>query len=124
MKYYIEIDERDIDRFRIDTPCKGSHGNDVLVLEDKYHRTIGFELLKERPHGEWIPMITKDDCGEQVVGYKCKTCGWLKPHDKMPFCENCGADMRKKVKQNEVKDLSTDRRVFRESHKIWQINGG
>ncbi len=47
----------------------------------------------ERPHSEWLPMITKDDYGEQVLGYKCKRCGWLKPHDKMPFCENCGAKM-------------------------------
>ena len=54
------------------------------------------EVLKEeRPQGEWLPMITKDDYGEQVLGYKCKRCGWLKPHDKMPFCENCGANMRK-----------------------------
>lgn len=58
---------------------------------------MGIEALKEqRPHGEWIPMITKGDYGEQVLRYyKCKTCGWLKQHDKMPFCENCGADMRK-----------------------------
>ena len=46
--------ERDIDRFRIDDPCKGSHGNNVLVLNDKTDRTIGFVLWKERPHGEWI----------------------------------------------------------------------
>ena len=45
-----------------------------------------------RPHGEWIPMTDLDG---RILGYKCKTCGWLKPHDKMPFCENCGDDMRK-----------------------------
>lgn len=25
--------------------------------------------------------------------YCCSNCGWLKNHNKMPFCENCGADM-------------------------------
>ena len=57
---------------------------------------VAIEALREqRPHSELLQMITKDDYGEQVLGYKCKTCGWLKSHDKMPFCENCGADMRK-----------------------------
>lgn len=44
MKYYIEIDDRDIDRFRVDNPCKGSHGNPVLVLRDKHNMSVGFEL--------------------------------------------------------------------------------
>lgn len=93
MKYYIEIDERDIDRFRIDDPCKGSHGNNVLVLEDKNNRTIGFELLKARPHGEWI-WQTEDK-------YRCSVCGEntrveeVMNEPQYNFCPQCGADMRK-----------------------------
>lgn len=40
-----------------------------------------------RPHGEW------EQVGEMT--YKCTNCGWLKKTGLMPFCENCGADMRK-----------------------------
>lgn len=40
----------------------------------------------ERPHGEW------EQVGEMT--YKCTKCGWLKKIGLMPFCENCGADMR------------------------------
>lgn len=105
MKYYIEIDERDIDRFRIDDPCKGSHGNDVLVLEDKYHCTIGFELLKERLHGEWIYHKYDKD-------FECSMCHYRFDEDEFGleipqengtwvkvcvynFCPNCGASMLK-----------------------------
>lgn len=65
-------------------------------------------LGEQRQHSEWLPMITKDDYGEEVLGYKCKKCGWIKPHDKMPFCENCGADMRKKRDGTNVSQVVVD----------------
>lgn len=47
------------------------------------------EALKEqRPHGEW------EKVGEMT--YKCNRCGWLKKTGLMPYCENCGTDMRKR----------------------------
>ena len=74
--------------------CENCIHKMVCDHESEYREECG-QFLSERPHSEWLPMITKDDYGEQVLGYKCKRCGWLKPHDKMPFCENCGANMRK-----------------------------
>lgn len=97
MKYYIEIDERDIDRFRIDDPCKGSRGNNVLVLRDKYNRTIGFELLKARLHGEWKPSGNPDDLGIRLWR-TCSNCGFRTTWhmvDVLHFCPNCGSDNRK-----------------------------
>lgn len=52
MKYYIEIDEKQLDRFRIDPPFRTSHGNDILVLKDKNNKTIAFELLKRHPQAK------------------------------------------------------------------------
>lgn len=71
--------------------CKNMGNERECVDCHDYSNYVHYE---QRPHSEWLPMMTKDDYGEQVLGYKCKTCGWLKSHDKMPFCENCGADMR------------------------------
>lgn len=48
---------------------------------------------ESRPHGEWKQV------GEMT--YKCTKCGWLKKIGLMPYCENCGADMRKEVKRND-----------------------
>ena len=56
-----------------------------------------------RQYGEWIPVI---GCDGRTIAYKCKTCGWFKPHNIMPFCENCGADMRKK--KGEHNEQTTD----------------
>lgn len=47
-----------------------------------------YEGELDRPHGEWKQV------GEMT--YKCTKCGWLKKIGLMPYCENCGADMRKK----------------------------
>ena len=55
-----------------------------------------YEEYGPRPHGEWIRVI---GCDGRTIAYKCKTCGWFKPHNIMPFCENCGADMRKRGDQ-------------------------
>lgn len=93
MKYYIEIDDRDIERFRIDNPCKGSHGNCVLVLKDKYNMTIGFELLRDRPHGEWISCSERlpEESGEYYVsgGDKVWICSFLIiPTFKGGWCNN------------------------------------
>lgn len=55
-----------------------------------------------RPQGEWIPITRHNLFGEDVNCYKCSICE--KSHiplmmtlifEKIPFCPNCGADMRK-----------------------------
>ncbi len=46
-----------------------------------------------RLHGEWKQV------GEMT--YKCTKCGWLKKIGLMPYCENCGADMRRKEGEKE-----------------------
>lgn len=47
----------------------------------------------ERPHGEW------QQVGEMT--YRCTHCGWLKKIGLMPYCENCGASMKKEGDENE-----------------------
>ena len=85
LKMYMKISDKQ-------NPCK--------FLEENYIALdMAIEALKEqRPHSEWLP-VTDWDGG--ILAYKCKTCGWYKPHNVLPFCENCGADMRKEGEQNE-----------------------
>lgn len=63
------------------------------------------KLRSERPKGEWLH-------NDKLNMYYCKDCGLLEPFTKeeieegckLPnFCEQCGADMRKGVIQNESK---------------------
>lgn len=57
--------------------------------------------VRENVHGKWIGVneISREYIGDKCVKisyeyFKCSECGWLKPNDKMKFCENCSADMR------------------------------
>ena len=55
MKYHVEFTDADLTKFRVDSPCIGSHGNRVIVLKDINHGTRGFELKADEPdrsHGE------------------------------------------------------------------------
>lgn len=61
---------------------------------------MAIEALKEqRPQGEWIDtgtIWTETDNGFEAweTSYKCSECGNL-VREKKPFCDECGADMRK-----------------------------
>ena len=61
---------------------------------------MAIEALKEqRPQGEWIDtgtIWTETDNGFEAweTSYKCSECGNLL-REKKPFCDECGADMRK-----------------------------
>lgn len=55
----------------------------------------------ERPQGAWITTTRNNLFGEEVSCYKCSICG--QSHiplmmtlifEKIPFCPNCGADMK------------------------------
>lgn len=75
MIYHIDFTDADLTRFRVDSPCVGSHGNKVIVLKDINHVTRGFELKPDdldRPHGGWIPCLERlpEDIKPVIVTWK------------------------------------------------------
>lgn len=97
MKYYIEIDDIDLERFRVDNPCKGSHGNCILVLKDKNNMTIGFELKKEERNICDCLLLLKNiqDCGDCNVCANKKGCQYAPKWGQMvryncPFYKKAG----------------------------------
>lgn len=56
----------------------------------------------DRPHGEWTEHRRYNPIGCFYSAYECSNCrDELWQMTEWQFCPNCGADMRKKAKENE-----------------------
>lgn len=80
-----------------------------IELGEKIGFKKGYEQAKkefERPHGEWIPCTI----GNIENVYKCSICSWFKNNTPC-FCENCGADMRKTVLDQDIDGAGKDGNV-------------
>ena len=57
-------------------------------------------INEKRPQGEWQDASEKNIFGEDVKCFECSNCHRTKVmniliYEKLPFCPNCGTDMRK-----------------------------
>lgn len=83
---------------------------DILPLSSEADNAYmrGYEVGKvegilranNRPQGEWQDASEKNIFGEDVKCFECSNCHRTKVmniliYEKLPFCPNCGTDMRK-----------------------------
>lgn len=75
-------------------------GQERLMLIDPYWvRKAPTVEAEQRPHGEWI--IRKNRQGKHIYSV-CSRCNVAHLDTDFPnFCENCGADTRKRKKEGE-----------------------
>lgn len=71
-----------------------------------YDETTIMDIIKQQPtveavpvvHGEWIPVPSSDTSTGKA--YECSNCKKMRYGSFLPpFCQMCGADMRKKVEE-------------------------
>ncbi len=86
----MEDEARDVFLNTMSSPHKEAYMGRVSGITAIKHLVADFPTVESRPRGEWI------DVEEFYFDYKCSLCGGLSEFDT-PFCQNCGADMRKKV---------------------------
>lgn len=94
--------EKEIEDIIDKAPAIDISGNEYFPYRSAYFNGVEDGRATAIPQGEWIPTTRINIFGEETHCYKCSICG--KSHvplmmtlifEKIPFCPNCGADMRK-----------------------------
>jgi predicted nucleic acid-binding Zn ribbon protein len=81
------------------------------------------KALTERHHGEWIPCNSTRTGQITNIDYKCSECAHHKDRP-VPYCEICGADMRKMVLDQDIDGAGKDGNVKEgetDIQKAWRI---